>query len=649
MANRPILKEPSAMPCNRLSRGTVVCRRLVGAVILLGLAGPVGAKQGGLESALDVLPVDAPAAVIVPSLSRLNTQAAQLNKQALGSVVSQLSDILGTFKHMTGFTEGLDDDGPMVIVATSAQFLSGQYRSDQPPVIVVAPVTDYSAFVTRFGGRADEAVTSLTLSAGSQGFAKKMDRFAVIGPNQDQVRAFEPGHAAETIGQRLGASGRRCLQTSDVALILNVDVMKPTLQARLEAAMTRIHGQLKQMPQGPPAIRRVIESMVSIYGDSIRTMLRDTSVVTLGLDLTAQGVGLTNTVQFKPDSYLAKIFTTGGGAAQQLARLPQQRYWLASAASVKGIAVQRLMEDLLDKIPQEEGDPLVGPLLEAFQHGAALVNHTKGFASVYVMPDQPPVPGGGGLFSGVTVYETSDGQAFAQSLQTYFGTIQKLLLALDNPPPAPEGAPEAQTVQDPPNVALQYTPNALQIDGVQVDEYQIQYKLPMGIGPEMGPVAPMMMMMGGTRQGGYVAAKGPWVIMTTSRDAGLVKKMLDALGQDTGLGTRDAIGAVRQRGLPAHTVFESYISIPGIMDGVNLFLSMMGQPPMAVPEALGPIALASSVQDHGLSGRLYVPTEVIRFCRDMIGQTAVMQGGDDAQHSDQPHNGPRQGPPPAPF
>ena len=123
-------------------------------------------RADALESALNMIPADAPVAMVVPSLSGLSLKAATLNEQSMGSAVIHMANLLGTIKQMAGVQEGVNNDGPLVVVATDAAALGKNGRADQPPMVVAIPVSDYGAFVGQLGGNGDEAVTPLTLGGG---------------------------------------------------------------------------------------------------------------------------------------------------------------------------------------------------------------------------------------------------------------------------------------------------------------------------------------------------------------------------------------------------------------------------------------------------------------------------------------------------
>ena len=612
-------------------------------------------QNAALPEVLNLAPADAPIVTVIPRLSGLSQKIAKLNEQALHSSVPHMFDVLSTFKAMTGIGAGLNDNGSLMVVVTSANM------AVKPPMVIVLPVLDYAAFVGNFGGNADEPVATVTLPNGAAGFAKQIDDYAVLGESKEEVENYQPGRAIDAVSAKIGATGKRCLTTSDVMMIFDIAALAPVLEPAIQEMRNNFDAVANQMPPDMPVAGNSVTIMMTLYVNAFNALVRDTSAIVVSLDITNDGVGLASTAQFKPNSHLARIFTTGGGGAQQLNRLPKQPYWLASGIDLRGIATSTLAADLIaafqnqntEETPDEDPFKMVPMVTQA----ARLIQQTTAMATVYYQPAQP-VMMGGNFINGVAIYETTDGRAYTQAMQEYFQIMNDFFGKLNEltQQAAGHAAPDGHTAHEPqPQVSIsaKYTPNALQVDGIAVDEYEIQYTFPDEMMQDMGPAGPMMMMMmGGAGQSGYVATKGNRVIMTTTRDAQVLQQAMAAIDQDTGLGTDDAINIVRRTGgvLP-NSSMESYISIPGVMHSVNMFTGMMGMPPIQVPADLPPMATSASVENHGIAARLHIPIEVIQFCYGAAGQAMMMGRPGPAgpqPHGEHQHDDPN-APPPAPF
>jgi len=632
-------------------------------ILVATLVSRAWAGLAKLPAVISLIPSEAPIAVVIPSLSGLSNAIAKLNQEALDSSVPEMADVLGTFKMFAGITRGLNDNGAFLLVVTQAEGLEEAMNSEEPPLVILLPVSDYAAYVTSFGGNPNEPITQLNLPGNSPGFAKSMGGYVVIGPTKEGVESFHPGQDDNHWAKAVGKIGVRCLSSSEAAVIINVQAMEPVFRPKIQTGLDQIKKEiLRDLPNQEPAGIAAVQAMVSVYGDTANALLRDTSALVVGLDFSDQGVGLSYSAQFKPNSYLARVFTNGGGAAGQLARVSKQPYLIASSIDFRGMAIQTLMADLMgrvkqvvDQVPAEQKDPMVGPIVEFFDHLTPLMGQIKGTTTLYSPPAQAMMMAGGGL-KGVMVYETQNGEAYKGHIQNYMESLEKLIGLVNQPPQgaaSQPGQPNAPQAPVGPKITMDYTPGALNVDGIEVDAYSMQIQLPPEMMQQMGPMMPLFAMMGGTGTSGYVAAKGPFVVMTTTPDAQLVKETLANIGKPNGLGQGDLIAQTRRAGLGPDPSFEFYLSVPGLMDTVNLFIAMMGQPPIQVPADLAPVAMGGSVIDHGMNFQLYVPKDLIRFCyttaNQMMGNNQGGPGPQDQDPNNTPQDSPRRGPPPAPF
>ena len=607
-------------------------------------------EHDGMRAALNLIPADAPVALVVPNLADLSHKIAKLNEEALGSSVPQMADVLGTMKLMGGAIHGVNDAGAFVAYITSIEGLVDDNHASEPPYVVLVPVSDYAAFVGNFGGNADAAMTELTLTGGSQGFAKKVGGYAAISATQELVAGYENPNAVAAIASGVGAVGRQSFSISDVFVVANFKAMAPVIMPKLQELMGMFEEGFEQglaEEAADPEVMQLGQTIMRLYIDGIRAMVRDTSMAVAGLDITSKGVGMSYTLQLEPESKMGQVITTGGGAARQLARLSNGPYMFASGMDFQGIDVPALLNKVLAKFPEEgEGDG-AGGFMSVLKQEIDLGIHTKGMGMAYLLPKADPnnlmpMMGGAGL-NAVVVIETADGDGAA-----YLKKVEKLILDINGLKLGdmdPAGGPDAQ----PMTMNAKYTPNVMQIDGVQVDSFQVQYQLPPQMMQEMGPMAPMMMMMGGMGYNGYAAANGSCVVMTTTTDAATMKLALaSASQQDGGLGVDGPIKRVREMALLNDPTYESYISIPGVMGMGNMFLGMMGQAPVEVPADMPPVAMAKSIKDHGVSIRVYVPIDVIKFGKDLVDRMSPQPPGNGAE-PDAAGQGRGQGPPPAPF
>jgi hypothetical protein len=320
---------------------------------------------------------------------------------------------------------------------------------------------------------------------------------------------------------------------------------------------------------------------------------------------------------------------------------------MATAMNLEGLGLKPMIEGMLNRLPANQQ----GGMVQFVRGALPLIERTKSTTAAYYVP---PQGGGGmmagGLFQGVTLVETTDAKGYVQAVKDQLAAMNTLKIEMPAPAPAPgnagnggadAGQPAAGGEPQAITFVTKFTPNALQIEGVAVDQYELTSTLPPALMQEMGQMGPMMMMMGATGQSGYIAAVDEtWVMTTSTPSADLARQGLTALKANKGLGTQKLLTQVREN-LTPNAMMEYYLSINGMMDVVNPFMAMAGAAAIQVPQNLPPVGGSVSVLDGGAAERLFVPAPVVRFINESIAAFRDQAGGG-------PQPAPRGGEP-APF
>jgi len=178
----------------------------VGGVVLFSasvLAGDPPVSPPSLPAVVAKLPADAQAAVIIPSLSRLNAHASQFTAAMEVTNLSSIEQLLTVM----GIRNGLDFASSAAIVLD---------LPDEPGIAIgmtlVLPVTDYGAFVTNFGVdlSAQRPGISTFNYFGRDYFAKSLGgEYAIISESVDSIRAYEPSGDADAIARKIGRASCR--------------------------------------------------------------------------------------------------------------------------------------------------------------------------------------------------------------------------------------------------------------------------------------------------------------------------------------------------------------------------------------------------------------------------------------------------------
>jgi hypothetical protein len=380
-----------------------------------------------------------------------------------------------------------------------------------------------------------------------------------------------------------------------------------------------------------PSGLETMNAMMSLYASAAKAILESSEGVVFALDISEHGVGITKAANFKAGSSVMKYLPGGGGdTASILARLPQSSYIAAGAFDAKAIAVTELMEAAMNALPQDN------PQLDLYRKAMPMVKQIQQYAGVLYTPDPGALMAGTGALNMLQTYKVQDGADYLQQTKAYISSLNGTELPMAMPM-APGGQPPVMTY------ATSYTDNALQLDGVQVDQYSMQMQMPQEMMTQMGPAAGFMTMF--TNFTGYAAQTDGYFLSTTTLDQQLMAKGLATGKTGDGMGAGDTLAIVREKAIPDGAVAEVYISLGGITETVGPMAMMFGMPAIEAPQDLPPIAMGMGLDGTSAAGRLYVPNDTTRFIIGTVKSVQEqMMGGPGGPGQPQ---GP--GAPPPPF
>lgn len=593
------------MPLTRI-HARARCLFVVGLTMLV-VAAARPAPAADAAAALEAAPADAHMVVVIPSLSGGSEKLAAM-RDALGLEVAELRDVLGRFKTESGAIKGLDDDGAMLIVVPNVSALT--VPGPTKPILVITPVTDYDAFISNYEVTTEDgsAVAQLTLPQGQTAYAKRAEGYAILSPVKAAAEAYEPasGAGAEAMVSKLGTTGGKALSTADIAVYFDMQGMAPVLIPLIDVGLQQAHAQADQLAQMgvDDATVRSMKDSYAMYAAVAKTILRDASGGLMTMGLTPKGNAMSFGLQFKTDSPLAKMFPGGGnGPGAMLADLPDKPYIFAGAADAKAMDMGLIVEELLKHLPQEDAG-----MLEMTRESLPMLKDVKGWAGAFYAP----APGGAmGMFNMLQIAYVDDPAAYIRQTRTQTEKMNGMTM--------PAGAGGEMTFN------TTYQEKAMEIEGTAVDQYSVTMVLPPDMQQSM---MPLMMIMGGSGYGGYIAAKENAVISTTVTDPNLITAALKAVGTGAGIGADPALAELRKDALPEGLAMEGYLSFIGIARTANPMMQMFGMPAINVPADLPPVAFGLGVEDQGLTYRIYVPHATVKFLIDEASKfQGAMQGG----------------------
>ena len=610
-------------------------------VVTAAIVQPVSAQQA--PAALSQAPQDAQFVLIVPNMSEFSGKLAMLN-QSLGLELPEWSDALGAFKASIGVGDGMNDAGAaMLIIPDMASAID---NNQEPDIILALPVTDYATFISSFqedgAPPAGEGVTKITMPEGQDGFVRELGGYAIMSNKQQAVENYTPSGDAGAIAKHVGSHGQQYLADCDAAVYINLAAMAPTLAPKIDEMLAEATDQFDQMSQngmGEPASLDMIKAGMKLYAASAKAVINSADGMVVTLDMNEHGNGLTFAAQFKPDSPVMKYLPgAAGGTSAILSRVPVGSYIFAGAFNARAIAVADLFEEAMKELP--EGNPQI----DLYRSALPMIKQVSEYAGVLYTPDPSALMGGAGGLSVFATYKVDDQDTYLKEYKKYLTGLNGTSIPLPGMPMQQQGQQNTPAM----TYITSYTDNALQLDGVTVDQYSLQMQIPPQMLMQMGPAAGFMQMF--TNFNGYAAVDDGHFITTTTLDQQLMQKALTTGKAGDGLGKAASLLTVREKTVPEGEIGEGYLSVSGIVDTVGPMVMMFGLPAVQAPQDLPPVGFGMGLKDNSVAARLYVPNATTKFVVDTVKdvQTQMSAPPPGPGGPGQPAQ-PGQGPPPPPF
>jgi hypothetical protein len=377
-----------------------------------------------------------------------------------------------------------------------------------------------------------------------------------------------------------------------------------------------------------------MQVMMTLYATAGKAIVNSADGFVAALDISEHGIGITDAIQFKPDSPVLKYLPGGGaGTSSILARLPKGPYIAAGAYDAQSLAFSELMEAVMAELPEGKAE------FDVYRKAMPLVKQIQQYAGVFYTPDPNALMTGSGALNMIQTYKVNDSAAYLKQTKEYISGMNGVSIPVAMP--GSEGEPAAMTY------TTSYTDNALQLDGVQVDQYSMQVQMPPQMMMQMGPAAGMMQMF--TNFSGYATEADGHYLASTTLDQQLITSGLATGKSGDGMGTGDALAEVREKAVPPGGAAELYISFAGIIDTVGPMAAMFGMPAIQAPEDLPPVAMGLGIKGNSSAARFYVPNETTKFIIDTVKDVQAQMMGGPGGPGGPGGQQPGEGAPPPPF
>ena len=599
---------------------------LAGSVWCGGWSADLAVAQEAAEQAFspqttfDLIPAGADIAIVIPDLARFGQKMAMVNR-LLELDSAGMADVMEEFRSAAGMRKGVADRGGAVVSMSLSDQASDPGR---PAALLVLPVSDYASFTADLGGDDRTAITALTMSSGMTVHCKKAGAYAVLGARKDMVAAYQPsGAGSGFVAGGTGGMAIEQLASSDVAVVLNIESMRPLLTVLSEGMLTTMQERFAEAPPvGGKIGSQVVKAVGAIAADAVRGALRDISLMALTVDISEDGIALTAAAQFRAGSDLAALFGESAAGAQSsvLAKFPADPYLKAESMNMSGIHVAKVVAMLETYLTRNEL-PWLAKIVDS-QIPVAVLEKIKSASSVSYMPDQVNMMSMGAQFGGGSVIETDDARGFVAAFRAYVEGLHNTTIDL----PALPG-PSGTAAADAPPIKIKltgiYNSDAQEvIDNVQIDLYSISYDLPFPLMTAVGPEVSMALNSVREKRG-FVAVVDKFVIMTSTDDDQLLRAMLSSVKQNKGLGKNKGLTMVAGH-LQSDAAYRGYLSIADIVASARAVITasvpLNEAPQWSEFEDLPPIGWALVVNQEGVAKRLFLPMGVIKAAKDPAKQ-----------------------------
>lgn len=552
----------------------------------------------GAPKALDHVPADAQAVMVVPDLGELLND---INK-ANALMGAQGNPVVGMVTAMIRGMPGLNLDGSMATVLT---FEPGR---DEPVPMVLIPVSDFAAFTQ--GQQVSDGVTQFALGDGQVMYTRDAGGgYALFGETAQAVRGFDA--AAGRLGAHeklLGKAGGRIAEGNDIFFYVNVH----SFDAQIGEAMRQMEaqGDMVEMMGGAEAAAS-FDQMVS----AVRGIANDASCLVMGANFDDQvGVSFDVGMQFKDGSTSAGYLNNEGDAGRYFASVPAMDYFFAASYDMTGAGIKKFLGEYVDAMAKMDASGIFGAegmkdLVTDLNGGVQLMG-----ASNNLM---------GGIFSNMIYYaDVKNPKAYIDEMRGMYNGMAQSMAALEE-----QGVGVKASMDEEPTT----------INGFEAYGHSFAMDLSQmnAMGGGMGAPNPAMVMQmvfgpaGGPS--GYVAQAGDGLVMTLSRDAELFTKAAKAAGGENTMAGVESIKKTQSL-LPANRVMEMYIAADHLANNVGPMLMMFGMVPEFQPvPSLPPLGMGLTADGGGVMLRTVLPRPTIEAMVKLVPAQAFdgLQGGDE--------------------
>ncbi len=561
--------------------------------------------QADLPDVLAAAPKDAKIFVGTTSLADVDKQWKQLLTaiEMEGAVPFAPSDMFGEM----GVSVSTLDLTRSIGVA----IMSFDNNGDEPPFVMLLPVTDYAKWAANFGPTVSaDGVAEVSMPTGETAYIRSAGKYAVLSPRKELAEGYAAQeNATAAFKKRVGAVGAGVIERSQLFAIVDFDGLaenKQEIVAGFSEMVSQQVAMMGAMGMGMPMGDEVAKMNEAVVG----MIIDECSGVVAGLRYGERGLAVDLAVQTREGSKIGAMMPGSDKPRNLLSGFEDTPFMFAMSMDYGGIKVAELLDEVKTRLGIANAQAGAQPNMMA---NADVWRNTDGIAmAVYPSP--------GGLFAGL----------LSRSVTMMSGNSDKIMGTLRDTMKNMNGTEAPGGIQ----MTTTYEAGAKEIGGIKADTYAVKMTAP----PEMMQMQQAMAMIYGPAgmQGYIVPVKGG-VLQTTSRNAEVIEKALAAInGEAAGLGANKGLAAIDKM-LPPNPSMRCYIGLGAISKMVGP-MAAMAVPGLDLEElgALPPLGVGASILNGGFAGSFVVPAPVIKSIAEMAMQFGMGGGGDEMGDEEPP-------------
>jgi hypothetical protein len=322
--------------------------------VLAGGLGLSAAARAAHAQALQQVPADALVVLKINHLDDTNGKVSALLQQ-LGVVdlVPQAKDPLKAFEDQTGIAAGsLDAKRDAVVYMPNTAVDPNAMNEDQPPVVMLLPVSDYKAFVAGLtDAKAEGDLTSGKFKGDdNETYVAHWGDYAAVSPKKEYLTGKHAGLSPSPAASRE-------LEQRDLCLFVNFPALKTVLLPQLAARRKEITKDFDaKLGEVDAAKRDLGHTALDQAFNVADRFLQDADGTTVGLSIGKAGISGNLIVGFTPGSYLAGMFgNLKMTDAPLLGGLPDEKYLFFGGSIQDPKTLQKLLDDVAGPIVAKLG------------------------------------------------------------------------------------------------------------------------------------------------------------------------------------------------------------------------------------------------------------------------------------------------------